>query len=66
MGEIKKITLCLDMENGQDKNILKEIMDFGKKHNQSDESSALKSFIVYLHFLGVDMKALSNKISDIS
>lgn len=65
MERIKELRLALDLENTRDRNIYNAIMDFGKRHNISDESDALKSFIVFLHFIGADIKALSEKIKQI-
>jgi hypothetical protein len=62
MAEIKEIKLILDMTNERDKNIYTGIMSFAKKHNIEDEPEALKSFLRYLHFLGSDLKTLSDKI----
>jgi hypothetical protein len=65
MSDIKEIKLVLDLENERDHNIFKAIKDFGKKHNIDDDSEALKSFIVFIHFIGSDMKSLGNKIKDL-
>ncbi|MCX8044017.1 MAG: hypothetical protein N3B18_07835 [Desulfobacterota bacterium] len=65
MEQKKEVVLKLDMNNTRDRNIYNAIMDFGKKHNIEDESEALKSFIVFLHFLGADIRALSEKIKQI-
>ncbi len=59
------ITLCLDLANERDKNIYNHLKAFAEKRNITDESEALKAFMVYLHFLGCDMRALSDKISEI-
>jgi len=65
MEQIKEIVLKLNLNNSRDRNIYNAIMDFGKRHNIEDESDALKSFMVFLHFIGVDIKALSEKIKDL-
>jgi len=65
MNEIKEIHLVLDMNNKRDKNIYNAIKDFGAKHRIDNESDALKSFMIYLHFIGTDIKALDKKIKDI-
>ena len=65
MATIKEIKLLLDLDDKRDNNIYIAIKDFGKKHDITDESEALKSFMLYLHFLGVDIKALNEKIKDL-
>ena len=65
MERKKELRLVLDLKNTRDRNILRAIIDFGKKHDIKDESEALKAFIVFLHFLGADIRALSEKIKEI-
>jgi hypothetical protein len=65
MEQIKEILLKLNLNNSRDRNIYNAIMDFGKRHNIEDASDALKAFMVFLHFIGVDIKALSEKIKDL-
>lgn len=65
MEKVKEITLKLDLNNKRDRNIYEAIIDFGKKHNIEDSSDALKAFMVFLHFLGADIKALNEKIKEI-
>jgi hypothetical protein len=66
MEQLKEIKLVLDLTSKRDLNIYNALLDFGKKHNIENESEALKSFIIFLHFVGADIKALSNKIKDIA
>ncbi len=66
MNQTKKITLFLDPEKKRDKNIYTAVKNFGKKHNITNDSEALKSFMLYLHFLSADNLALNDKIKDLS
>ncbi len=65
MKEIKEINLVLDMSIKRDKNIYNELKNFARKHRIDNESDALKSFMIYLHFIGADIKALDEKIKDL-
>jgi hypothetical protein len=66
MDQIKEIKLLLDLTNERDRNIYNKVKEFGTKHNIANESDALKSFIVFLHFLGCDIKALNKKIKELA
>ncbi len=65
MSTEKRITLILDMDNERDQKINNDSMAYAKKNAITDESEALKSFMMHLHFLGADMNKLSNKIKDL-
>ena len=58
----KEITLVLDLRKKRDNNIYWALKDFAKKNTIEDESEALKAFVVYLHFLAADVKAISEKV----
>lgn len=62
MKQTKEIKLLLDMANERDREIYEEIKKFEKKHHITNESDALKSFMIFLHFIGSDIRALDNKI----
>lgn len=63
---LKEIKLVLDLDNVQDGKIYRDIMAYAKKHEIDDESVALKSLIMYLHFLAADMNALAGKIKELT
>lgn len=63
---LKEIKLVLDLDNVQDGKIYRDIKSYAKKHGIEDESVALKSLIMYLHFLAADMNALAGKIKELT
>lgn len=58
----KEITLVLDLRKKRDNNMYWTLKDFAKKHAIEDESDALKAFLVYVHFLAADVKAITEKV----
>jgi len=65
MKKLKEIKLCLDLENQRDQNIYQAVMDFAERHDMTDESEALKAFMLYTRFMGADIDALNKKITGI-
>jgi hypothetical protein len=61
----KKLELVLNLDTTRDRKIYCDIQAFAKKHGIEDESDALKSFMMHLHFLAVDMNTLARKIQDL-
>lgn len=66
MKELKELKLCLDLENQRDRNIYKAVTDFANKHDISDDSEALKAFMVFSHFMGADNEIIEDRITGIS
>jgi hypothetical protein len=64
MGDIKKLTLLLEMDNEPDRNMYNGIIRFSRQHDIRDESEALKAFISFLNFMGTDVERLSQKVKD--
>jgi hypothetical protein len=64
MGDIKKLTLVLEMDNEHDRNMYNGIIRFSRQHDIRDESKALKAFISFLNFMGTDDGRLSQKVKD--
>ncbi len=65
MTGTKEIRLLLDLQDERDRKLYENVMAFARRHDITDESEALKAFMAYLHFLGVDMNALAAKIKDL-
>jgi len=64
MADIKKLTLVLEMDNEQDRNMYNGFIRFSRQHDIRDESKALKAFISFLNFMGTDVGHLSHKVKD--
>jgi len=62
MDQMQEIKLLLDMTNQEDRNILKAIKSFAERHGISDDSKALRAWIIYMHFVGCDEEALNDKV----
>ncbi len=64
MADLKTMTLVLDMDNEQDRNMYNGVVRFARQHNISEESRVLKAFISFLHFKGTDINRLSNRVKN--